>query len=183
MGRMVLVLGGARSGKSDAAEALVESREKVTYIVTAQTMDAETRDRVRLHRRQRPEWRTFEQPIGLRDLVAQIGDSYDAVLIDCIGQYVGNLMLTEDQMSNKTGYVLRELERLCAACVRTKAEVVIVSNEVGSGTVPQNVDLGLFRDVLGRVNMRLAEGAAEVHYIVAGIRQVIKKEEADDQTA
>jgi len=175
MGRIVLVLGGARSGKSTAAEKLVDQYERVAYIATAQALDEEMRERIRRHQKRRPKhWRTFEQPFFVHDLVARIGGGFDALLIDCATLYISNMLLTEEQDANKPGYILREIGALCDACRAARADVVIVSNEVGGGIVPDNEAARAFRDIAGLANQRLAACAEDVYYMIAGIGVRIK---------
>ncbi len=170
MGKITLVLGGVRSGKSEFAEKLAADFEQAAFVGTAQALDDEMRARIKKHRERRPpEWRTFEQPFGLDRLLGQIGSRFGVILVDCICLYVKNLLLSEEQESNKEGYILLETEKLCKACREAEADVVIVSSEVGAGGIPEARIDREYQDILGLVNQRLAECADEVFCVVAGL--------------
>ena len=178
MGKITLVLGGVRSGKSKFAESLVPERaERVAFVATAQELDDETAERIKRQRLRRPgTWRTFEQPLGLDRLVEQIEERFELILVDCACLYVLNLLRTEEQESNKEGYVLREIENFCRACRNAKAQIIIVSSETGTGVRPQERESRLYRDILGLANQRLAALADEVYLVVAGLPTRLKGE-------
>lgn len=168
MSPVTFVLGGARSGKSRHAEGLAAKRRgRKTYIATAETIDDEMRDRIDKHREQRGEgWVTREAPL---DLVAALA-ACDAgfVLVDCITIWIGNLM-------HHGRDVRAEVARLCEALALSQARVVVVSNEVGLGIVPENALARAFRDEQGFANQRIAEVADEVIFVAAGLPMVLKK--------
>lgn len=175
---MILVLGGARSGKSLLAEKLVSG--KVAYIATGAALDDEMRERVRKHRARRPRgWRTFEQQLDLDKLAPKLAEEFDGIIIDCATLYVTNIFLSQETGPATEGDVLAAIDRLVKACSGTKATVIIVSNEVGSGIVPENALARQFRDIMGFVNQRLAAAADEVYFTVAGIAMRIKPAAAD----
>ena len=165
---LVLVLGGARSGKSRQAEALVESWPAPwTYIATAEAFDDEMAARIAEHRARRPEgWVTLEAP---RDLPGVLGEVPPGrpVLVDCLTLWLSNLLLAERELE-------AEAERLAAALARRAGPVVLVSNEVGWGIVPETPLGRRFRDAQGRLNQRMAALADRVVLVVAGIPVAIK---------
>jgi len=170
MGKMVFVTGGARSGKSSFAEGLLKDREDVAYIATAQIADEEMRRRVELHRKRRPKtWVTIESPKAVDEAVVHAAETCSGILIDCITLYVTNLLLDDSNTSNKPGYITREIETLCRACRAADADVVLISNEVGSGIVPDNALSRTFRDMQGFANQAIAAEADEAHLLVAGL--------------
>ncbi len=168
MSFITFVLGGARSGKSRYAEGLAaKHRGPKTYIATAEAIDTEMRDRIALHRTQRGEgWNTLEAPL---DLVATLaGSKTGFVLVDCITVWIGNLM-------HHRRDVHAEIQNLCETLSATKTRIVIVSNEVGLGIVPDNALARAFRDEQGFANQRIAEIADEVIFVAAGLPTVLKK--------
>jgi adenosylcobinamide kinase/adenosylcobinamide-phosphate guanylyltransferase len=181
---LTLVLGGARSGKSRYAQSLCESASCVIYVATARVGesadDNEMRERIARHRADRPaEWQTVEEPLDLSRAVR--GSPIDAtLLIDCATIWISNLMweCREAQAAEQNKLILAEVDNLIDA-VRLRAEgltdagtageVIIVTNEVGSGLVPEHPVARAFRDLQGLANQRLAQAANNVVYIVAGL--------------
>ncbi len=174
MGRLILILGGARSGKSTAAErlALELGGESVLYIATAEANDEEMRERILVHQQSRPTgWRTIEAPLGVADKLSQVALS-EVVLLDCITLLASNLLLTlpEDcTQSQANDVVLTEIDALLALQQKQPAIWIVVSNEVGMGIVPPYRLGRLYRDALGAANQRLAQAADEVILMVAGL--------------
>ena len=165
---LTLVLGGARSGKSRYAESLIEALPPPwIYLATAEARDAEMAKRIAEHRARRDAgWRTIE---AAHDLAAALGRVPPGVpvLIDCLTLWLSNRMLAEADMD-------REIERLEAALVEQKGTVVLVSNEVGSGIVPDNALPRRFQDLQGTLNQRIAARAARVVFMVAGLPLQLK---------
>ena len=168
MSHLTLVLGGARSGKSRYAEGLAAKRRgRKTYIATAEAIDSEMHKRIAKHRQQRGKgWETREAPLDLVEALAACKANF--VLIDCITVWIGNLM-------HHGRDVRAEVERLCETLTRTKTRVVVVSNEVGLGIVPENALARAFRDEQGFANQRIAEVADEVIFVAAGLPLLLKK--------
>jgi adenosylcobinamide kinase / adenosylcobinamide-phosphate guanylyltransferase len=166
--RFTLVLGGARSGKSRHAEALIMAHGPPwIYVATAQALDAEMAARIADHRGRRDaRWQTLEAP---RDLARTIDAAPPAapLLIDCLTLWVSNEMLAQADLDAAT----RDLE---AALDRRRASVVAVANEVGLGIVPDTVLGRRFRDAAGSLNQRLAIRADCVVFLVAGIPMTLK---------
>lgn len=177
MGKLTLILGGARSGKSTYAEKLALQFEGgVTYIATAQALDPEMQQRIAAHRRSRPTaWITRELPVGIgRALLADPPQS-GVVLLDCLTLLVSNLLMQvctpEGDVDETAGAALveDEIERLLRAAVQIPADFIVVSNEVGLGLVPPYPLGRVYRDLLGRANQRLASQADQVIFMIAGI--------------
>ncbi len=170
--RRVLVLGGARSGKSAAAERRLAAEPEVTYVATSRTADLvhpeqpadpEWTARVRAHRDRRPShWRTVETDDVAGVLAAEPGP----LLIDCVSLWLAGQLEAAD--------LAQRVDRLVAAWRGTAAYAVAVSNEVGSGVVPATPSGRRFRDELGRLNARLARESDEVWLVTAGIPQRLR---------
>ncbi len=161
-GQITFVLGGARSGKSSHAEALVQRHPPPwSYIATAQAFDAEMRARIGAHQGRRPPgWQTTEAPM---DLPAALASPYPA-LVDCLTLWVSNLLLADREP---------DWPALEAALARA-APTVLVSNEVGLGIVPDNALARRFRDMAGTLHQQVAARADRVVLVVAGLPMVVK---------
>lgn len=168
---MTLIGGGSRSGKSkEALKRLRGVGPRLGFIATAQAWDDEMRERINLHRAERgPDIVTWEEPLRVADRLRSEGASYDAIVVDCLTLWLTNLML-QDQRTN----ISEETEDLLDAAANTRTEVILVTNEVGCGIVPENALAREFRDEAGRLNQRAAERAAEVYWMIFGIGLRIK---------
>jgi adenosylcobinamide kinase/adenosylcobinamide-phosphate guanylyltransferase len=163
----LFILGGARSGKSRYAESLAKGQK--FYVATAEASDEEMVQRIAAHRLQRgSEWETFEVPLDLAGALQVIDGKGRFILIDCLTIWLSNLMIVKLD-------VQRETEMLCDVLKSAKAQVVLVSNEVGLGIVPANAVARAFRDEQGFLNQRIAEVADEVVFIAAGLPFTLKK--------
>ncbi len=179
--KMLLITGGARSGKSRYAESLFADERDVVYIATAQIHDEEMRERVRLHQQSRPEtWTTFE---GMYYLHRAVSEQRKHYLLDCLSILCSNIMfdLTEglkkipvDAQEEVERTVCEEIEQLAWNIREIQGRLVIVTNEVGSSIVPENHVARVYRDILGRVNQRVAALCDEVYLVVCGIPMKIK---------
>jgi len=190
--RLILILGGARSGKSAFAERLAASSgQPVAFIATATASDDEMRARIARHRASRPrDWHTLEEPLDLASAVRQASELADVLLLDCITLWLGNVLLQESghpEKDNEAEFhtasklfderALKEIEALLAVVksLAPRKTLIAVTNEVGLGIVPA-YPLGiLYRDTLGYVNQRLAQAADRVYLMVAGIAIDIKR--------
>ena len=179
MGRVTLILGGARSGKSSYAQSLAEETGKaVTFIATAQALDKEMSMRIQKHRSERPaHWKTLEIPCDISSSVRQIRS--DLVILDCITLLVSNLLMqfVKDELVDEPPFMLavqKEVNELVDALRVDKQDWIIISNEVGLGLVPPYQMGRVYRDALGWANQRLAREADKVILMVAGIPTVIK---------
>ncbi|SIQ85904.1 bifunctional adenosylcobinamide kinase/adenosylcobinamide-phosphate guanylyltransferase [Bosea sp. TND4EK4] len=164
---LTLVLGGARSGKSRHAEALIEALPAPwTYVATAQAWDEEMRERIALHRARRPSgWETVDAPLELPEAIA--AHAGRPILGDCLTLWLTNLILAERDTAAAGAALL-------AACERACAPLVLVSNEVGLGIVPDNALARRFRDEAGRLHQALAARASSVVFMVAGLPMQVK---------
>ena len=166
--RLTLVLGGAASGKSRHAEKLIcDTGLDRVYLATAQAFDDEMRDKISRHREQRgPAWRTVEAPLdpgaALRSCTAG-----EAVLLDCATLWLTNLVLAEHDLD-------RAQAALWSAFDTCAAPVVVVSNEVGQGIVPDNALSRRFRNAQGQLNQQLADRADRVDVVMAGLPMRLK---------
>jgi adenosylcobinamide kinase/adenosylcobinamide-phosphate guanylyltransferase len=160
----VLVLGGARSGKSAFAERLVtETGLSRHYIATGRAWDEEMRQRIARHREDRGEgWETYEEPLELAARLNDVAREDRAVLVDCLTLWVTNLMLEERDIA-------AEFTGLLEAIATMPGRLVFVSNEVGLGIVPENRMARDFRDHAGRLHQRLAALVPEVYFVAAGL--------------
>ena len=171
--RIVLLLGGVRSGKSTYAQELAKRGQHVAFLATAEAGDDEMRLRIDRHRRERPAaWTTFEVPVALEDVLRQSNGQFDTVLIDCLTVWTANLM---EHYRQDAGLVLAHADRLAGLLRRASGSVILVSNEVGSGIVPDNELARNYRDLLGGINQRIAAAADEVILMIAGCPLVIKQ--------
>jgi len=174
--KCILILGGARSGKSQFAQSLAgKLSNRVLFVATAEAGDEEMRSRIEEHKKSRPRtWRTLEVPIRVVEQIGgQIGDA-DVVIIDCITLLISNLLVGEGDDRYKEKQVITEIERLIACIDKQEVTTIIVSNEVGLGLVPENRLSRFYRDLLGRTNQLLAQHADEVYLMVAGIPVEVK---------
>ncbi|GEM83703.1 bifunctional adenosylcobinamide kinase/adenosylcobinamide-phosphate guanylyltransferase [Meiothermus hypogaeus] len=165
--RLILVTGGARAGKSAFAQEWAQALgEPVSFIATAQALDEEMRQRIARHQAERPpSWETLEEPLEVPQALARALGR--VVLLDCLTLWVSNLMLAGRE-------VLPELENLLALWAETGKTLLVVSNEVGMGIVPDNALARRYRDLLGAANRRIAEEADVVYLLVAGIPLKLK---------
>ncbi|MCR5177249.1 MAG: bifunctional adenosylcobinamide kinase/adenosylcobinamide-phosphate guanylyltransferase [Anaerovibrio sp.] len=180
MGKIILVTGGARSGKSSFAERYVAKYgKKIGYIATSQVSDVEMEYRVKLHRERRPkEWKTFEKPFNAYEVIEKQGKSYDMFLFDCMTIYISNILSTVndiDDFDANYRLVTDNIQQLIKAITASDATVVIVTNEVGSGIVPNSRLAREYRDLSGLTNQMLAQAAEKVYMVISGIPVDIKK--------
>lgn len=181
---MILITGGARSGKSRHGERLVQGMaERVLYIATSMIFDDEMAERIKHHQLSRPaHWRTVEAWRDVPAVITPENDPQEAILLECITTLISNLLFdfVGDTPEESWDYVAIEahidahITQLLAACAACPSPVVLVTNEVGMGIVPENRLARHFRDIAGRVNQRLAEQAEQVWLVVSGIGVKIK---------
>jgi adenosylcobinamide kinase/adenosylcobinamide-phosphate guanylyltransferase len=194
LSELIVILGGARSGKSNFAERLAASSgQSVAFIATATAGDDEMRERIAHHRSSRPKgWYTIEEPLDLARAVRHAAELADVLLLDCITLWLGNLLLQtsgQDENDDKEEVefhtrsklfdesALKEIEAMLAVVksLGPNKTLIVVSNEVGFGVVPAYFLGRLYRDTLGYVNQRLAEVAERVYFMVAGMAVDIKR--------
>ena len=180
MGKIILVTGGARSGKSSFAErlALKIGDGRAAYIATAQIFDDEMNFRVKLHQARRGEnWKTFEAPLAAEEKILEAGKIFDAILFDCVTIYVSNFLCAANLDDEKFLYdnLRVMIEKLIDAAKKSDATIIFVTNEVGGGIVPENKLARRFRDLAGLANQMLAAQAEKVFLTVAGLAVDLKK--------
>jgi adenosylcobinamide kinase/adenosylcobinamide-phosphate guanylyltransferase len=172
--RITLVLGGARSGKSRHAEQTIESAlgnehyDGATYLATARALDDEMKARIAEHRERRgPVWHTVEEPLDLVDALTDNADLARPILVDCLTLWLGNLTGAGRDIDAETAALAARLQDIAAP-------VVLVSNEVGLGIVPDNKLARDFRDRAGRLNQAVADIADRVVFVAAGLPLTLK---------
>jgi len=194
--KFILILGGARSGKSTFAQSMAAKLgKKVLFVATAQPLDEEMASRVAEHKRRRPKnWRTLEIDTRVgKKLQSQIEDA-DVILLDCITLLVSNILTKEDgkplsspltledkgesesaeAIAGGEKQVMAEIEDLLDCIDKHANDFIVVSNEVGLGLVPDNKLGRIYRDLLGKANQLLAQHASEAYFMVSGIPVKIK---------
>ena len=178
-GDRVLILGGARAGKSDFAIHLAAQMEmsgpgSVCFIATAEALDDEMRQRIARHRSERsPQWITIEEPIHL-DAAVRRAAGTSVIVVDCITLLTSNWMLRTDRQSGMIEELSAAVDNALALAAASSQTLIFVSNEVGLGLVPDTPLGREFRDTLGRINQRLAHAADTVYFLVAGLPIRIK---------
>lgn len=173
MTRHCLVLGGARSGKTAFAERLaLHAGSRPVYLATASALDREMQDRVASHKASRGEkFATIEEPADLSGAILRAGGSHDVILVDCLTLWITNLLVENEDVATAVG-------ELCATLMEfRRAKVILVSNEVGLGIVPDNAMARTFRDLAGSAHQRLAEICEDVYFVAAGLPMTMKGEQ------
>lgn len=166
---LILILGGARSGKSALAERLARQRERVLFVATAEALDADMKRRIAVHRSQRPShWKTLEEPIHLSSAMASEMQDYDVCLLDCLTLWVSNLLLSMEEEPDAELKILAALNGVIEVYEESSSTWIVVSNEVGLGIVPPYSLGRTYRDILGRANQILAARADRVYLTIAG---------------
>ena len=162
--RSLLVLGGARSGKSRYAQSVVEQSGKTRiFIATAQPGDGEMAARIATHKAERgPDWRTIEAPLLLDAALRQAMAADTIVLVDCLTLWLSNLMFASGRNIDV------DIENMLGAAERSQAAIILVTNEVGCGIVPEHPLARDFRDRAGLLNQRAAARAEEIYWMVFG---------------
>ena len=180
MGKIVLVTGGSRSGKSTFAEKYAAKYgERVAYIATAQIYDKEMRYRVDLHQQRRPSsWKTYEAPYEAERAIGDASKEHDMILFDCVTLYITNTLLKdyrEEKLTHHYEIVTTAIERLIISAKESDSIVIFVTNEVGSGIVPGDALSREYRDLAGLANQLIASAADEVYLVTCGLATEIKR--------
>ena len=184
LGKLVLITGGARSGKSSLAEQLALSAAgPATYIATAAVLDEEMALRVKLHQQRRPQnWSTVEETLDLVGALAKVPEKTATVILDCLTIWLTNQLLknydeedtTESRIVAIEEKIQAELTCFCAAAAAKPYRTVVVTNEVGCGVVPAYPLGRVFRDIAGRANQLVARAADSVWLAVCGYPLCVK---------
>lgn len=171
MSKITLIVGGVRSGKSRYAVKIAElSGNKVAFLATCEALDDEMEKRIELHKKSRPKnWMLYEETIDIIPIIKNI-EKGAVLIIDCLGLWISNLLLRNYEEVEIQKYI----ESLIYSLSKTEADIIIVSNEVGMGVVPDSYLGRIFRDYLGLANQKIAEMADEVISMQVGIANRIK---------
>lgn len=172
--KIVFITGGARSGKSSFA---LREAEKIkghkAYIATAQALDDEMKERIRKHKDERnADWDTFEEAFKIPEIISDADTKYSVVVLDCLTLWLSNLICGDMDCSRKIDDLIAVLENF--KLITHNSKLIIVSNEVGMGIVPENELARRFRDMAGFINQKAAAIADEVYLVAAGIPIKIK---------
>jgi adenosylcobinamide kinase/adenosylcobinamide-phosphate guanylyltransferase len=170
--KTILVIGGCRSGKSSHALGLAEQipGQKI-FIATCMPQDKEMEHRVLRHQQQRNStWETLEVPLFLPEAIINNGAKGHVILVDCLTLWINNLILNDDKPEN----IDIQIRKLIQSIEKVECPVILVSNEVGTGIVPENKLARLFRDITGFANQKVAACVDRVIWMVAGIPVKIK---------
>jgi len=172
MSTTIFITGGARSGKSRLAERLAEGfGEPLCYIATGEARDGEMAERIDRHRQRRGSaWQTVEEPLQLVEAIREKDGRCRAILVDCITLWITNLLFHHDAVEP----VFVEVRTLAELLPTLQTPLILVSNEVGMGIVPENALARSFRDLAGHTNQILAEAADEAYVTISGIPLKIK---------
>ena len=177
MGKCTLILGGSNSGKSKFAESLAKNHDDVLYIATAEAIDDEMKIKLKKHRESRPqEWKTIEESVHIDKVIEREGNKYSAILVECILLCINNIIIKNSHLNHDDieKMVLDKMVNMAEEIKNTKSDCYIVSGEVGLGLIGENKSARLYGRVLGQVNQWLAENAADIFFVVAGIPMKIK---------
>lgn len=186
MSQIILVTGGARSGKSNFAEKLCTDRNNSTaYVATSIPFDDEMKDRVKKHQDSRPRnWNTYEIYKDIYSIIKEIYKEHETVILDCVTLLVNNLMFTWDMDIEKSNqyeinkledYIKEQVIKLIEEIEKTNLYFVFVTNELGMGIVPANKLSRVYADIAGRINQYIASKSDEVYFVVSGIPMKIKE--------
>ncbi len=173
MREIIFILGGCRSGKSRHALKLAEDipcRQKV-FIATCLPLDEEMKKRIEQHQKERERtWTTVEVPVLLPEAIDENSQKSDLILVDCLTLWISNILLETNDMDNTS----KHIERLIESLAYVKCPVILVSNEVGTGIVPEKALARIYRDLTGFANQRVAACSDKVIWMTAGIPVKIK---------
>jgi adenosylcobinamide kinase / adenosylcobinamide-phosphate guanylyltransferase len=166
----VLILGGARSGKTSFAERMaMRAGEKPLYLATAQALDGEMLERVRAHQEQRHKrFATLEEPLDLSTALKAAAREHDVILVDCLTLWITNMLGANQDVAKAVDGLAATLAAI------DSSRIILVSNEVGLGIVPDNPLARTFRDLAGAAHQRCAEICTDVHFIIAGLPMTLK---------
>jgi adenosylcobinamide kinase/adenosylcobinamide-phosphate guanylyltransferase len=170
---IIFVTGGARSGKSDFVQELAEKLEgKRLFIATAEALDDEMKERIRKHQEKRGDrWNTIEEPLDLGNAIRSVSNSYRTILVDCLTVWLSNLLM---EYKDEDEIISEMMDDFFTSMDDFEETIIVVSNEVGLGIVPDNELARIYRDKLGFLNQRMAKRADHVYVLISGIPVKIK---------
>jgi adenosylcobinamide kinase/adenosylcobinamide-phosphate guanylyltransferase len=173
----ILIIGGAKSGKSRIALDICNTLEKKKiFLATAQALDEEMEERIGRHRRERgKDWTTVEEPVAITKRINELDTEDSVILVDCLTLWISNLFMKYD---NSLQHIQEEIEVFLNSLTQVRGVVIIVSNEVGMGIVPDNELARAYRDVAGSLNQRIAAFSEKVGAVIAGIPVILKDGES-----
>ena len=186
MSKTILITGGARSGKSSFGEELIKERgENILYVATAKPIDEEMKDRIKKHRERRPSyWDTLEQYSGLGAVLPEKSKHYDGILLDCVTIMSTNIIfdlpfmqqaeIPFEQYAQAENHLMGEIKALTDSFDKLQCDLIMVTNEVGLGLVPEYPISRFYRDALGRVNQALGKACDEAYFVSCGIPLKLK---------
>jgi len=168
---ITLILGGARSGKSDLALRLAQAIPgRKAFVATAQALDTEMAERIERHQKKRgPDWELFEEPLEIGGLLDLVAPQFEVILVDCLTLWIANRLFAQEGGDWDEETLKEDLELIREAGRREELQLFLVSNEVGMGVVPENALARAFRDWTGRTHQFLTETAGSVYFCVAGL--------------
>lgn len=171
------ILGGARSGKSQFAEQLaIQSSKQVVYVATAQALDSEMTERIAQHRAKRPSnWITVEEPQALAEILSKHTDNKRLVLVDCLTLWLSNLL--DEKIPE--GQYLEQRTALVDTLPKLEGDIILVSNEVGTGITPLNPLARRFVDAAGQLHQEIARVSDQFAYVTAGFPHWFKQVDAN----
>ena len=177
--KLILITGGARSGKSAFAERLAAQGKRVLFVATAEALDDDMARRIAAHRSSRPDdWETLEEPRSLPEAIrrkaAGADSPYDTIIVDCLTIWVSNLLLLHEGNADAEARIVEAAKKLLDVRASSDASWIVVTNEVGLGVVPSSSLGRTYRDVLGRVNSLVASRADKVYLMAAGLALDLK---------
>ena len=177
MAEIILITGGARSGKSRVAQELAEKQKgKRLFVATCTVTDSEMQRRIEQHQfdRQDGGWKTVEETVNLEEVLNE-NTEYGIVLIDCLTLWINNLLFTDSGNALDEAAMATKVQHLLEACAVRTGTVIMVTNEVGLGIVPENVLARRYRDLVGRCNQVIGSLADKVILVTCGIPMTIKE--------
>ncbi|RLB05477.1 MAG: bifunctional adenosylcobinamide kinase/adenosylcobinamide-phosphate guanylyltransferase [Deltaproteobacteria bacterium] len=167
--KILLVIGGSRSGKSTFSQKVAESvGERRLFVATAEPLDAEMRRRIEEHKKRRKGWDTVEEPLEIAKIIEEKARRYQVILVDCLTLWLSNLL------GRCAAEAERYMDGFIGACKAATTPLILVSNEVGMGIVPDNPLARRFGDLAGSLNQRIGEIADVVVMMIAGLPLIVK---------
>ena len=171
----MLVIGGAKSGKSSFALQVCNTmdRDRI-FLATAQALDKEMKERIIRHQTERDrEWLTVEEPLNIAAAIGKLDDQDKLILLDCLTLWINNLFMKYEDDHQK---IESSVEELLKQLSGIRGTIIVVSNEVGSGIVPDNPLARTYRDIVGSANQRIASISKKVVTVITGLPLVLKDE-------